>query len=904
MDGQEKATYLIFGRGHDPSRLRLGNLVMSPYNPDESDPYICPYTQLDLDKWTGQAMEEPKLTIDRVDSNDKGAFVKLTSLVGGDVSRSKGSSLKVEGNNARRFQIHQATEFLNSVILSSPEAKKWLSSRIALSKTMLLLNRLKVGKSRHPQIWMVTGVQMLSNATVYSERTGSAKTGANIQAPTPELASAVLAAAGGDGKLAEAAISSSTGGFTNVEYQHEGERVWAAQFRRLKLDFLDGGASDSDSSEADVSLDGLLHLGLTGMKGGAQVADETRHIAGVSDGDMTMEDGKVMTGKETFEKLRTASGKHALLIGGAEQSLNGVQTDLSVMADLLLGRGFHVSLCYGSDATRRGIIGAWNALIKRIPKKSRDAVVVYYSGHGGASEPEDHSKAERHQYILPFDIEKTTNTNFHGILDVELSLFVNRLTDRTQNVTIITDCCHSERIARDKPAIGERAWAPLTREAIENHVNRLRTEGIYNQVVTEGNKYAVRLVAAESEKVAFEGDAPRVVTSRGLGSGGSKMGRLTRELVLELNSIGDRRTTWDAVLPQLRLKLEGAHMQSQRPSVEGPRSRVLFSLETLEYWGKLRVAGSRDNEEVTLMGGGVLAGVEVGDEYAILPLTASRPDPAAQIAFTKVTDVWQLKAIDNLKKRLKPSYTVVNKHQERFATIKQDGDRLILDHGKDDPLLGYPMTTKSVGADPVNDLIFQLEKLVKADQLLNLTEVCADDALDDCQVLTEVGLVKHDRAKKWQDGDNQLRVVEGQCPYLIIKNEGNSTLYATVFHVSSMGTIEWLSHGSPSGAELHKGCEYAPGQKSHGHRDLRRNMVQWQHVWPASVPRRGPLDENFVVVLTSGKADLGFWESMRRPSVSELGAAKELRAGYEDKGFENSDIKFCVRRIPFKLVPR
>lgn len=52
-------------------------------------------------------MEETKLSINRVDSSDKGAFVKLTSLAGGDLSRLKGSSLKVEGKNARRFEIHK-----------------------------------------------------------------------------------------------------------------------------------------------------------------------------------------------------------------------------------------------------------------------------------------------------------------------------------------------------------------------------------------------------------------------------------------------------------------------------------------------------------------------------------------------------------------------------------------------------------------------------------------------------------------------------------------------------------------------------------------------------------------------------------------------------------------------------
>jgi hypothetical protein len=43
MKGKEKTTFLVFGRGHDPDRLRLGNLVMFPHNPDEDDPYICPY---------------------------------------------------------------------------------------------------------------------------------------------------------------------------------------------------------------------------------------------------------------------------------------------------------------------------------------------------------------------------------------------------------------------------------------------------------------------------------------------------------------------------------------------------------------------------------------------------------------------------------------------------------------------------------------------------------------------------------------------------------------------------------------------------------------------------------------------------------------------------------------------
>lgn len=826
------------------------------------------------------------------------------------------------------------------MILSSTEAREWLDSHITLSKTMFLLSRLKAGKSRHPQIWMVTGIQMLSDATVYSDRTGSAKTGANMQIPTPEVASAVIAAAGGDSKLAEAAISSSTGGFTNAEYHHEDERVWAAQFRRLKLDFVDGDAAQSETEEGKVSLDALLHLGLAGMKGGHPAGDETRHIAGVCDDDGTIGDEDAMTEEEArlFKRLKTASGKHALLIGGSEQSLNGVRTDLGAMANLLLERGFNVSLCYGSRATRRGIIEAWQALVKRIPKHSKDAVVVYYSGHGGASESANSREAYRIQYIVPYDVGNTTDSDFRGILDVELSYLVNRLTDRTHNVTIITDCCHSERIARGQPPIpGMRAWSPLTREVVESHVRRLREAGLYNQLNIEGNKYAVRLVAAESDKAAFETDAPRDLAIRGPGSGGSSMGRLTRELVLELKDIGEGRTTWDAVLPQLRLKLKEG--QFQLPTIEGPMTRVLFSLERLDCWGKLP-ATAVNNKEVTLMGG-ELAGVQEDDEYAIMPSTALAPDPAEHIAVARVKDVWQMKAfadlefrpghrrfpqkivafplrrprprycvaiqasdamlVRDLEKQIRPTYGGLSQDQEPFATVRHDGDKLVLIHRKE-PNFEYPMATVSATGEAISDLIFQLEKLVTADQLLTLAPKHPQDLLDDSAVSVGIGRVRNRRAEACHAGE--LLVVEGQRAYFIVKNNGKSTLYASVFLVESMGTIHWLSYAHPWGVELRTGQEYVPGQPSHGWQNISEQKVNGQqHIWPESVPRRGTLDDAYVVVLTNRKADLSFWENQRR--TQDEGKPKTLPEYDEGNGVEYlDDVQFCIKRIGFKLVPK
>lgn len=43
MAPTEKTTYFVYQRGLDAAKLKLGNLVISPANPQERDPYICPH---------------------------------------------------------------------------------------------------------------------------------------------------------------------------------------------------------------------------------------------------------------------------------------------------------------------------------------------------------------------------------------------------------------------------------------------------------------------------------------------------------------------------------------------------------------------------------------------------------------------------------------------------------------------------------------------------------------------------------------------------------------------------------------------------------------------------------------------------------------------------------------------
>jgi hypothetical protein len=93
------------------------------------------------------------------------------------------------------------------------------------------------------------------------------------------------------------------------------------------------------------------------------------------------------------------------------------------MATILGPRGFEIKRCTDGEATREGIIHAWRQLISE--SADGDVGVVYYSGHGGKVEMEkttsEAGQPWRFQFLVPTDFDKTTDADFRGIADVELS---------------------------------------------------------------------------------------------------------------------------------------------------------------------------------------------------------------------------------------------------------------------------------------------------------------------------------------------------------------------------------------------------------------------------------------------------------------------------------------------------
>ncbi|MCA1691433.1 MAG: caspase family protein [Actinobacteria bacterium] len=148
----------------------------------------------------------------------------------------------------------------------------------------------------------------------------------------------------------------------------------------------------------------------------------------------------------------------ALLVASQMFGLTGCERDAALMRQVLEERGFSCTTLLTAEGTRAGIMTAFDELIAATG--AEDAAVFYYSGHGGRmplSDWRDRRAAGQPshlQFLVPSDIELSTEEDFRGLLGEELTAIQRRLTDRTQNVTTILDCCHSAYMARGlSPAI-------------------------------------------------------------------------------------------------------------------------------------------------------------------------------------------------------------------------------------------------------------------------------------------------------------------------------------------------------------------------------------------------------------------------------------------------------------------
>ncbi|PYH30985.1 uncharacterized protein BO87DRAFT_461838 [Aspergillus neoniger CBS 115656] len=581
-----------------------------------------------------------------------------------------------------------------------------------------------------------------------------------------------------------------------------------------------------------------------------------------------------------------ASIKRALLIASPWGDLQGTFTDADRMRSVLIAYGFHITECRGPQATRSGIITAWKNLV--LSSAPDDVVVVYYSGHGGIVESpaavDNGYRAWRYQFLVPVDFEDTRGADFKGILDIEISSLLHSVTEKTHNVTTILDCCYSGRLVR-APGLGDTSRArrvPMVLyDDVTAFINRYGELAVpENQTVAEDNPYAVRLAAAAASEIAWEVR----------GSDGLWMGSFTFALAQVLQESQSLRQSWRTSILRVR-ELVQAQFPSQHPQVEGPHTRIPFSLTEV---GSDAIHLKIEAGQPVLQAGRV-AHVSGGDVYAVKCLQSERPSTQTQIAVCEIISVQAFQALGRL------DYTVDAPRQEiplegALAFLQQSAryrwpisvppsllgllcdkvqqSQFIRLPGENEPgavLLslfhrdnfvgiksqsGIDLTTRYMNPESSKQLDYACQAVVvDADRL-----ACAPNILtvrnetDEWfrhRVDVKVGLVEDHQPETTFAGAGCDQLYEGQRIYIKLQNDSTSTTaYVNILHINVQGKISLISMSCSEGIEL-------PPGRSHWIRKTKWGVLEGLQIsWPADVPRDRPVDEHLLFFVTNLPVDL------------------------------------------------
>ncbi|MDA0181904.1 caspase family protein [Solirubrobacter phytolaccae] len=290
------------------------------------------------------------------------------------------------------------------------------------------------------------------------------------------------------------------------------------------------------------------------------------------------------------------------------QQLRGCVNDAELMAAVLRDAfGFTeegITLLRDGEASRDGILAAWNALVERAGPD--DVVVLHYSGHGSQMTDREGDEPDGlDETIVPADSGRGSEPN-RDITDDEVYELLTRLTAKTPLVTLIFDCCHSGTVTRDVTGAGVRRLEPDRRpvEALPpSPVGAVAgTRGAGPSGWLPPSRRYTLLAGCRDEELSHEHVAPH----------GRTHGALTWFLTQAL-ARAQAGATYRDVFDHAALGVTAA-FPSQHPQLEGAVDREVFGIRDTEPAPSVLVL-SRAGAQVTL-NAGAAQGVAIGSLWS------------------------------------------------------------------------------------------------------------------------------------------------------------------------------------------------------------------------------------------------------------------------------------------------
>jgi hypothetical protein len=433
----------------------------------------------------------------------------------------------------------------------------------------------------------------------------------------------------------------------------------------------------------------------------------------------------------------------------------------------------------------------------------------------------------------------------------------------------------------------------------------------------ESNPHAIRLVAAEAEKSAFEAK----------NAGGEPGGVLTDAFLSVLDELDDEDVSWAALGLRVRERVM-QRIPDQRPDVEGPRRRRVWSTELVDDARPLALFFKGD---APMLRGGRLLGSVPGATYGVMPAgsdayreasslaravveqnlgTVSRvrlercavgaplrgglPAFPLEVPFTRRAVGLAEQVPSSLRARLAASpFLKLGEPGEPGARLDVNGSDWVVFDGFGKELERRPRAA----ADSLDELARRLESWARADDLRQLEPGGLDVDLE-----LEHGRVVGGARVRMAEGDD-FHV--GDSLYVALRNLGTDILFAAVFNIDAACDISLLSDASPRGRRLAPGEELVIGLDSRG--ELRGLPGRW----PRRVPSDGPRWESLVAIVADDQQDFSL---LTTPAARGDGigpaAGLEARLARTRRGVSRSapgdapaPADYTVRRVDYDLRP-
>lgn len=632
--------------------------------------------------------------------------------------------------------------------------------------------------------------------------------------------------------------------------------------------------------------------------------------------------------------------RKALLIGSQTGGLSGVENDIESMEGALDQWGFASTRCVAANACRAGILDAYERLIA--DARPDDALVIYYSGHGGYGRQRgadgNSQPGMALQFIVPTDFDDSSAGDFRGIMSVELSILLARLTEKTRNVTVALDCCHAAHMCRrdDLELVVKAQPRPVSYEVLMNHFEGLRSQHRNLSIwQPPGNPWAVRIVACAPEQSAYE------YTN----ADGVRTGMLTDALVDALGEAqtGGLRVSWSTVTERVRQRVLTL-MSAQRPEAEGPAQRLLFDTTEADAVAALPVQVCGDRVSLD---GAPLLGVRVGDEFTVMPPDSTGPDDETKIGDVTIDEIRAVAAGGVLQAR-RPDAAVplgARAYQTRVAapampvrlpgggkataalakavenspilrvTEPDEPSSVEVRSGEAGDLtiwdrigpLHAPRTADAAGIDGV---VRNLKRLAWASSLRCLTDDPAH-ALD-TPIDVEFGLVNDGEAEPLPTSGAILYL--GQRIYVRVRNNGDERVHVSLVDIGVSSRISILNTATPGGEVVDPGEVYTFGWN--GMKDVLQGS---RLTWPDGLAGAQPRPETMLILVTSEPQDIRGLEQLDVRGARDGGALVEAsgprsslervldqidHGGVRDLTAEDGPpVRYTVRTVDFELVP-